>query len=603
MKYSFYKKIGILSCFIFIAAMFIPAGMAQFYGDVPQERQERQAIDYLSKQGIFRGQGDGKRFDPDGKLNRAEWAVLLTREKGIIPSLEDYGFCFPDISVEWFAAAVCYAKDQKWVQGFDAGAEAGKYLPANSLTIADVLVMLSRMQNWPTVAGETWYSGAYEHALQSKILSEALLPWHELSRAQAAEILFRSLAVRKYSVAQYDPVIAELLTGESDSSTSDQQEELSKVYFRPFAEAAPEATVAQGATNVPVLRFEIKAEEALILEELAIRRVSVGRTDNIQHARLLINGKLIKEGPFSGEREHVVWRNLSVPIEKNGLSLVEMNIDFIPEAQEALVYQFQVEAENFRFEQPVEIVGDQIKGESFKTVSIPAETITISNSTKVLRLPFIGEDQEVIGRFTLTAGNHDLLIKRIRLEDAKNVNDHDFSNFHLTVGSTEVGFIENINRFSLDFTVNDYFLEANKSRDFTVRADISESARKIDKIRLYMEDISHLHALDFDFNFGVRVINEFDREKAWCVGSNSPECPSEGLRKRCSKEDVEFKVKDCEIKEDEDLSNQECDDRLATVCGVTEEATEEVAAVKESFQNRCHAEKAGATSILPGPCQ
>ncbi len=607
MKYLSQVKNSLLSALLFVLFISSPLAIAQFYGDVPVDSAQRQAIDYLSSQGIFKGQGEGTRFDPDGLLNRAEWAVLLTREQGVDLSDSGLGFCFPDVDDQWFATAVCYAKDLLWVKGFAAGAEAGLYIPTNNLTFADILVTLSRVQDWPTDIGETWYDGAYNYALESKILPEAVLPWQQVTRAEAAEILFRSIAIRKYNVSKYDAVIAELLTTQREEpegpSEGPQQESLPRVQLRPFAEAPIEATVARGATNIPVLRFELESEEALILEEFAIRRVSVGRTQDISHARLLINGKIIREGSFSGERNQVVWRNLEVPVAANGLSLVEMSIDFVEDAQPILFYQFEVDPSSFRFNKAIEMQGEVFRGESFQTVAIPAETVTISNDTKLLKIPTIGEDKEVIGRFKITAGDHDLLIKRIRLEDAGDVNDREYSNFRLTIGSNELGFLEKIERNVLDFTVDDYLLEANRSRVFTVRADISDSARKDDSIRLYMEDPEHLYALDFEFNFGVRVINEFTRDSAKCVGSDSPECPAEGLRKRCSKDDIEFGLRDCEIEEESSNLPDECEERTAPVCGIIQEATEEEEAITKTFQNRCLAEKAAATGILPGPCQ
>jgi hypothetical protein len=581
------------------------SSMARLYGDVSQDRAERQAIEYLSQKSIFRGQGDGKRFDPDGILNRAEWAVLLTRERGVIPTLEEYGFCFPDVANEWFAAAVCYAKEQAWVKGFNAGVEAGLYVPTNALTVADILVMLARMQEWPTVAGETWYSGAYEYALQSKILSEALFPWHQVTRAQAAEILFRSLVIREYSVAQYDPIIADLLTTKKEENSEDNEsnEGIPIVQLRPFLDQEEDNAIARGATNVPVFRFELEAKEDVILEELAITRISAGLTQDIDHSRLIINGEVLTKGSFSRGTEKFIWSNLQIPMKKDGLILVELSVDFVPEAQAQLLYQFQVDAQSLGFNKAVKIQGETIQGETFRTIDLLADSITIANETKVLRLPYLGEEREIIGRFKITAGDHDVLIKRIRLKDSANVNVVNFSNFRLTAGSTEVGFIESIERNQLDFIINDYFLEKDQSRVFTVRADISEFARKTDTIRLYMEDSRDLYAFDFDFKFGVQIINEFDIQKAWCVGSDSPECPPEGLRKRCSKDDIEFENRDCEIEDDSvDLLNQECDERTAPVCGITQEATEDTEAIKETFQNRCLAEIAGSTGILPGPC-
>lgn len=596
---------SIIAVFFTLGCLGVSISHAQYYGDVAQDRAERMAIDYLSQIQIFQGQGGGSRFDPDGLLNRAEWAILLTRVQEVVPNPQEYGFCFPDVISEWFAPAVCYAKQRQWVKGYAAGTEAGLYVPTNSLTVADILVTIARLQGWPVEEGEEWYSGAYEYALQSKILSEAWLPWQPVTRAQAAEILFRSLVLKKYHVSQYDGVIGELMvSSDEDDSSGDQTStfEPTVVTLEAFAEQPASSTVARGATNVPVLRFEMSSEKKVTLDQMAIRRVSVGNTEDIAHARLLLNGKIIQEKAFWGAQEQVVWKALEQEIIPGKLALFEMSIDFVRDADPLLFYQFQVEREGLQFDQAVLIESEEIRGEEFKTSPVFAETVTIQNSTSPIKLPFIGEEKEVIGRFTITAGNHDLLIKRIRLEDAEDMNSNDFSNFRLTVGSAEVGYLAEIQDHVLDFVVNDYFIEANRSRDFTVRADIGDFARKVDNIRLYMDGPEHLYALDFEYYFGVQVINEFDRQRAWCVGSESIECPAEGLRKRCSKDDIEYNVRDCE-EEEVSTTPAECDDRIAPVCGVTQEATDDTTAVTETFQNRCQAEQAGATGILPGPCE
>ena len=133
---------------------------------------------------------------------------------------------------------------------------------------------------------------------------------------------------------------------------------------------------------------------------------------------------------------------------------------------------------------------------------IPAKKVTITNPTKGLNKPFTDSDRETIARFIITAGEHDLLLKRIRLKDAEDVNDRNFSNFSLTAGSQQIGFLERINRNILDFRISDYFIEAEKSRTLSVRADISR-ADKDDRIRLFMDDPEHLYAFDFEFGFGV----------------------------------------------------------------------------------------------------
>lgn len=591
-----------LSALFFILFASLQWVHARDFRDIESDHPNHIAVDYLSDQEVIRGQGESTRFDPDGLLNRAEWPVILARQAQVDPSLSEYSLCFPDVATEWFAPAVCYAVEQGWVKGYQAGPEEGRYIPTNTLTLAEVLVMLERRFSWNTEPAGDWFTPAYNFAFAAGIITPGE-PLHQpVTRAEATEILFRSIAIKKYSVSKYDPLLGELLansgSSEQGSETPDDQPDggnLPKVIVQPFPVQPNEASVARGATYVPVLRFTLEANQPVALEQFTIHRVSVGRTQDLAYTRLSANGKTLEERNFSGESNSVLWNNIYYELEPNNPIVFEMNVDFIESAQSQLYYQFQLDPGTLQFDQAVQVEGGIFSGESFRTVEIPAKTVTITNPSRGLNRPFVEDEGGIIGRFDITAGEHDVLIKRIRLEDAEDVSNLYFSNFRITVGSQEVGSLEAIERNELDFLVSDYYLEAGRTRTFTVRADIG-NARVTDAIRLYMEDPEDLHAFDLDFNFGVRVANEFSRDVAWCVGSESVECPAEGLRKRCDKDDVEIGVRDCEEEEEEDPTPEICDDRLAPVCGQKGD-------VSQTYTNRCQAEQDEATGILPGPCE
>jgi len=114
----------------------------------------------------------------------------------------------------------------------------------------------------------------------------------------------------------------------------------------------------------------------------------------------------------------------------------------------------------------------------------------------------------------------------------------------LSVSNQELSRLNTFEKSQLDFILNDYLLEAEEDKTFTLRADI-KSARTRDQVRLYLDAPEHIHALDLDLGFGAQVDNQFGRDQAKCLGSEDTNCPSPGLRIHCSEDDVEAGVIDC----------------------------------------------------------
>lgn len=570
------------------------------FDDVENSHPNRIAIEYLDNVDILKGQGNSSNFDPQGILNRAEWATIISRGLNINPDPSQYSSCFPDVTDEWFAAVVCFSQAQGWIKGYQAGPEAGLFIPHNILNTAEILVILSRVYDWPIDQGLYWYSGAMAYALEAGIVSSGTYFDQHLSRAEAAEIFFRTLSLDQYSINKYDPLLGELMLSESikspDPSISDQDTTpKTTITLSTYSDLPPKATIPRGALYVPVLRFQLETDRPVTLSELQVKRTSVGSYLDLSIGRLMIDGVVLQERPFTSD--HLAyWVNLNYFLIPNRTYIVEINVDFSIDAQAISDHQFKVDSTMFRFEESeAEVIGSEISGQSYFITDTPIETIAVSNPSKKLKLPYMESEGEIIGKFTITAGAHDVIIKRIVLEDAGSISSKDFKNFSLSVGSQQISFLANIDTSRLDFYVGDLYLEKGRDKSFIIRADIL-TPRKLDVIRFYIESPEDIYAFDLEYGFGTQVDNQFDYDTAWCVGAEDVECPAEGLRKRCSDEDIENKVVDC-IETDDSASAviQECDDRLAPVCGKIE-------GKRYSFTNLCHAEASYSTSIATGPC-
>ncbi len=102
------------------------------FKDIPFNHPQAQIIAELKKRGLIKGHGDGS-FRPESEINRAEIVEMLVASKGINPNTVNFSHCFKDVGQEWFARSVCYAKNKKWITGY----QDGTFRPSLSMTITE----------------------------------------------------------------------------------------------------------------------------------------------------------------------------------------------------------------------------------------------------------------------------------------------------------------------------------------------------------------------------------------------------------------------------------------------------------------------------------
>lgn len=527
------------------------SAFASVFKDVSQSHPNSLAVEYLSETEVIQGQGNGERFVPNGYLNRAEWAAILHRYAGVSESIVASRNCFPDVRDEWFAKAVCRAAREGWVKGYQAGEQRGRFLPSNLLTKAELLVTLERLFDWSGVEGSSWYSIAASFASRANISTESAL--HEpVSRAVAVELLFRSHALQHYSVPRYDPFLGEQLLSElhnpspaevdgmANDLATDYRNVGAEVGLVPFGDMPASKNIARGGQYVPMLRFELQPNAAVTLNKVEIKSINLGRTQDIERARLLMNGRPIGERSFLGSTRAVSWDQLQVPLNPQSPALFEMMLDFKADAPSHYIYQLSIEPSGLGFkERDVQVTGAAVLGKSFEMSEVSMTAVTVSNSSSRVRAPFISSEGEIIGRFVIHAGQHDVLIKRLRLRDRGTIRSDDYHNFRLTVGNDTLSELATVERGIFDFLVNDYLVEKNRRKIFTVFADIKDANTR-DNIRLTLENPEDLYAYNIEFGMGSQVTNNFGSDVAWCVGVESKVCPAIALKKRCDRFQREY---------------------------------------------------------------
>ena len=167
-----------------LAALFIPFAVHAAFSDVSIHHENKAAIDYVQSKGIVSGYPDGT-FGPNSSINRAEFTKI------IIEALYDSSSgsnCFPDVSDEWFAKYVCYAK----TLGMIAGYPDGTFQPGRPVQFVEAAKIIASGFELSGETGTEWFAEFVrglesQNAIPTSINSFS----QELTRAQMAEIIHR----------------------------------------------------------------------------------------------------------------------------------------------------------------------------------------------------------------------------------------------------------------------------------------------------------------------------------------------------------------------------------------------------------------------------
>ncbi len=184
-----------------------------YFPDIRDNHLNKDSINYLTKIEVIAGYPDGT-FQPDGEINRAELTkmIVATVED---PDPDEYKDCFPDVTDEWFAPFICYAKEQGWVEGY----LNGRFKPEQNINRVEamkvILEVLFEELDEDSLTDETvadinldqWYAKYFifadnlalldkQHILQ-KDDSYFYYPSQNISRKEVAETIYRSLSLEE----------------------------------------------------------------------------------------------------------------------------------------------------------------------------------------------------------------------------------------------------------------------------------------------------------------------------------------------------------------------------------------------------------------------
>lgn len=179
-------------------------GSARTFKDIPQTSVFYIPVTELSRKGVIQGYEDGN-YRPLTPVNRAEFLKILVVGANITPDASKYRNCFPDVTTQWYAPYVCYAKEQGVVEGYPGATDPKGnrlFLPDQTINKVEALkvilsynkVALAKGSNsYNDVEKGSWYYAYVTTAEQLALLDERFLlrPGDSLTRGVMAQIIYR----------------------------------------------------------------------------------------------------------------------------------------------------------------------------------------------------------------------------------------------------------------------------------------------------------------------------------------------------------------------------------------------------------------------------
>lgn len=158
----------------------------------------RESIQYLYDHDVVEWYTDGT-FGPDREINRAEIMKIILKSR-LGEAVGSWVNCFPDVTDQWYARYVCYAKDNTIVKWYDDWT----FKPSKTVIIAEALKMALETFNANTASADssdTWYQKYIDFVHNNSIFSKyALLPTKNITRGEMSYLIHKLMLEKEGSL-------------------------------------------------------------------------------------------------------------------------------------------------------------------------------------------------------------------------------------------------------------------------------------------------------------------------------------------------------------------------------------------------------------------
>lgn len=306
------KTIGKIATILFLTVVMPLQALAATFTDVEATNPDYLGIEYLVSIGTLQGYSDNT-FKPEQTINRAELMKVLVAGQRIDPDANTYKNCFPDVTTDWYAKYVCYAKEQGWVSGYSDNtfkpeqtvnkAEATKMI-VNSYAVTSTGESSSEFND---VAASDWFFG-YVTSLEGKGIidhdTSYYTPSNGMTRGLTAEYIFRVLVSQSTTELVYteedraaflgDAGLSDLLAGVPYIESVLYDGEVAQVESDEYVEIGN-----AGAGSINLEGYYIMGSQGG--EKFTFTSIDLAPGDSVK--------VYTNQGDYSFESEDAVWSN------------------------------------------------------------------------------------------------------------------------------------------------------------------------------------------------------------------------------------------------------------------------------------------------------
>ncbi len=234
------------------------------FTDVDDNSDFAKAIKKLQADKIIKGYDDGT-YKPRNRINRAEFLTLLMRATG-----KDFegANCFKDVTDQWFAPAVCTAKEMGIIEGYSDG----NFKPDRRINIAEASKIIDKILEISTdeSLNQNWYQKFLKALEAKKAIPDSIFSAdQEISRGEMAEVVWRVREnITDKPTQKYETIAADLPQFESCADFGHQLKKSKKfgqpVFYDDFdflmmrSEGVQKNDVAM-PTSMPMLESKSKS--------------------------------------------------------------------------------------------------------------------------------------------------------------------------------------------------------------------------------------------------------------------------------------------------------------------------------------------------------
>ncbi len=190
-------KFALFLICIFLLLLSTVAFAAEF-PDVPHNHPNKDAIDFLSDNGVVAGYEDGS-FVPDKEITRTEFCALVARTTGYGKTeYEAVELPFSDVPEDYWGKnhiSFCYER------GLVNGMGDGIFNPAHKVTYEQVIkiavCVIGEDEEATKIIGDKWYSGYVEVAEKSGLLNNVNVELGQNTpRKEAVQVVYNAIMLK-----------------------------------------------------------------------------------------------------------------------------------------------------------------------------------------------------------------------------------------------------------------------------------------------------------------------------------------------------------------------------------------------------------------------